>query len=75
MKVTVSSTTLQKMKSWQEEMKTCIVEVQAMDLGANPEEKETVVERQKVPTEEATVKTIRALKMQHGDWHLATEQH
>jgi hypothetical protein len=43
MKVIVNAI-LQKMNSWQEEMKICPVEVEAMDLEANPEEKETVVE-------------------------------
>jgi hypothetical protein len=46
-----------------------------MDLEANPEEKETTVEQQGVPKEEATVKTATALKMWYGDWNLTEEHH
>jgi hypothetical protein len=61
MKATVSAI-LQKMKSWREEMKTCVVEVEATDLETNPEEKEPVAGQQVVPKEETAVKTVRALK-------------
>jgi hypothetical protein len=53
------------------EIKTCLVEVEAMDLEAQPEEKETVAEQQEVPKEEAAGKTVRTVKKHHGDWHLA----
>jgi hypothetical protein len=69
MKATVSAT-LKKMKSWREETKTCLVEVEAMDLEANPEEKETAAEQQEVP-KEAAVKTVTALKKRYRDQHLA----
>jgi hypothetical protein len=59
------------MKSWREEMRTCLVEVEATDLEANPEEKESVVVHEEVLKEEAAVKTVRALKEQYGGWHLA----
>jgi hypothetical protein len=49
-------------KSWQEETKTFLVEVEVMDLEANPKGKETVAEQQDVPKEEATVKTVKAVR-------------
>jgi hypothetical protein len=59
------------MKSWHEETKTFPVDVEVVDLEANPEGKETVAEQQDVPKEEATVKTVRALKKQYEHWHLS----
>jgi hypothetical protein len=56
-------------------MKTCQVEVEATDLEANPEDKESVVVHEEVLKEEVTVKTVRALKEQYGDWHLAVGCH
>jgi hypothetical protein len=52
------------------EIKTCLLEVEAMDLKANPEYKETVAEQQEVPKEEAAVKTVRAQKKRYGDRHV-----
>jgi hypothetical protein len=43
------------------EIKTCLAEVKTMGLEAMPE-KIHVVEHHKVPTKEATMETIRALK-------------
>jgi hypothetical protein len=42
-----------------------------MDLEANPEEKECEVEQEKVPKEEATVKSSGATKKRHRGQHLA----
>jgi hypothetical protein len=42
-----------------------------MDLEVNAEEIKTEVVHEEVPKEKATVKTVIALKRQHGDWHLA----
>jgi hypothetical protein len=54
----------------EDEIKTCLVEVEATDLRANPKEKETVAEEQEVPKEEVTVKTVRALKKRYGNRQL-----
>jgi hypothetical protein len=40
-------------------------------MEANPEEMKSVVVHDEVPKEEATVKTVRALKKRHGVQHLA----
>jgi hypothetical protein len=53
------------------EIKTCLVEVEATDLEANSEDKQTIAEQQEVSKEETAVKTVRALKKWYGDWHLA----
>jgi hypothetical protein len=53
------------------EINTGLEEVEAMDLEANSEETEAVVEWQEIPNEEAAVGTIGALEDQHGDRHLA----
>jgi hypothetical protein len=74
MEATVS-TILKKMRSWQEDNRTCLVEVEVTDLEANPEEKETAAEQQEVPKKGTTVKTVTALKKEYGDWHLATWCH
>jgi hypothetical protein len=54
----------------QEEMKamldTCLEK-----MKTNPGELQSVAVHQKVPNEEVTVETIRALEEQYGDWHLA----
>jgi hypothetical protein len=42
-----------------------------MDLEANAEEIKTEGVHEEVPKEKSTVKTVIALKRQHGDWHLA----
>jgi hypothetical protein len=55
-------------------MEACLVKIEATDLEANPEGKDTAVEQQEVPKEEAVVKTVGALKKQHGDRHI-TIQH
>jgi hypothetical protein len=52
------------------ETKTGLVEMEATDLEANPEEKEAMVEQQKVPNEDATVKITRALNNRSGDRRL-----
>jgi hypothetical protein len=52
-------------------IKICLVEVEGANLEANPEGKEIVAEQRVVPKEEATVKTVRALKKWYGDQHLA----
>jgi hypothetical protein len=52
-------------------IKTGLVEVEATDLGANPEGKEAIVVLQEVPSKEAAVETIGALKEWSGDQHLA----
>jgi hypothetical protein len=70
MKATVSAIS-QTIKSWREEPKTCLVQVEATDLEANPEEKETVAEQQEVPKEEAALKTVKTLMKRYGDRHLA----
>jgi hypothetical protein len=44
------------------EIKTGLEEVKAMDLEASPEEVKVIVELQKVPDEETTVETNRALE-------------
>jgi hypothetical protein len=44
-------------------------------LEANPEELKSIVEHQEVPEEEAAVKTVRALKEQYENQHLAVECH
>jgi hypothetical protein len=46
-----------------------------MDLEANSEDMKSVAVHEEVPKEEAAVKTVRALKKQHGNWHLATGSH
>jgi hypothetical protein len=56
-------------------MEVCLVKMEATDLEANPEEKEIIAEQQQVPKEKASVKTVRTLKKQHGDWHLAVGRH
>jgi hypothetical protein len=50
------------MKANQEAMKACLGKMVAMDFEANPEKKKSVVVHEEVPKEEATVKTVRALK-------------
>jgi hypothetical protein len=42
-----------------------------MNLEANLEKSEAIVEEQKVPKEEAVVQTIGTLVDRYGDWHLA----
>jgi hypothetical protein len=36
-------------------------------METNPEEMKSVAEHEEVPKEEATVKSVRALKKRHGD--------
>jgi hypothetical protein len=59
------------MKDAPEEIKTAVEtgleEVKATNLEANPEEIETIPERQKVPNEEAVVEAIGVLEDRHGD--------
>jgi hypothetical protein len=57
------------------EMKIGLVEAEAADLGANPEEKEAMAKQQEVPNEDAAVETIRALNDWSGDRHLAVRRH
>jgi hypothetical protein len=57
------------------EIKTCMVEVEAMDLEANPEEMKSITVYEEVLKEEATVKTVRALKKWCGDRQLAESCH
>jgi hypothetical protein len=54
------------MKSWREETKACSEKWKTI-----PEEIEVVVERQKVPDEEAAVETIRAVEDRYEDQQLA----
>jgi hypothetical protein len=44
------------------------------NLEANPEEIVSEAVHEEVPKEDATVKTFRALKKPHGDWHLAVRR-
>jgi hypothetical protein len=57
------------------EIKISLIQVEATDLEANPEEKDTVAEQQEVPKEETAMKTFGALKKRHGDRHLAVGRH
>jgi hypothetical protein len=54
------------------EIKTCLVKVEAAYLEANPEEIKSLAVREEVPTEVATVKTVRALKK--PAWGLASSR-
>jgi hypothetical protein len=49
--------------------------IDTMDLEANSEEKEVIAEQQDIPTEEAALDVIGALKDRYGDWHLAMRRH
>jgi hypothetical protein len=42
-------------------------------FGGNSRRKVFESEQQEVPKEEATMKTVRALKERYGDWYLAVE--
>jgi hypothetical protein len=55
-----------KMDDWIEGMEECVGK-----LAVNPQKSDAIVEHQEVPTEEASVKLIIALKKRHGDRHLA----
>jgi hypothetical protein len=44
-------------------------------MEANPEELKSVAEYEEVPKEEAALKSLRALKNWHEDWHLAVGRH
>jgi hypothetical protein len=44
-------------------------------MEANPGELQFITVYQQVPKEEDMMEMIRALKDQHGDWHLATGRH
>jgi hypothetical protein len=55
----------------QERMMACLGRMEAMDLEANPEEKESEAEHREVPKEDEAVKPVGALKKQHSGWHLA----
>jgi hypothetical protein len=48
--------------------------MEATHLEKNSGEKQTAAERQEIPKQEATVKTVRALKKLHGDRHLTIER-
>jgi hypothetical protein len=54
---------------------TDLEELDTMDLEANREKSEVVVEHQEVPNEEAMVETIRAQKDRYWDWYLAAGRH
>jgi hypothetical protein len=56
-----------KMDAWMEGMEACV-----RKLEANPEKSYALAQHCKVPKEEATVETFRALRKGHRDWHLAT---
>jgi hypothetical protein len=85
MKVQVGSLTFQnnvnqeklmaKMDAQLEKMVACPGKTEATDLEATPEEIESEVIHKEVPKEKATVKTVRALKKQYRDWHLAIRYH
>jgi hypothetical protein len=64
-----------RMDSQLEKMEVCLGKAEAMNLEGNPEEKQSKAEHEEVPKEEATVKTVRALKKRHGDWHLDVRHH
>jgi hypothetical protein len=52
-------------------MVACLGKMVAMDSEANPVEIESKAVHKEDPKEAAAVKTVRPLKKQHGDWHLA----
>jgi hypothetical protein len=64
---------LEKMKAWQKEMTVCQKVTEACLESKEPTsvEIESVVVQEEVPKEVATMKTVRALKEQYEDQHLA----
>jgi hypothetical protein len=56
-------------------MEACLAKMEAVDLEENPDGIKSESEQQEVPKVEAAVKTIRALKDQYGDQHLAMGCH
>jgi hypothetical protein len=59
-----------RMDSQLEKMEACLEKTEAMDLEANPEERESEAVHDEVPKEEAAVETFGALKEQYRDQHL-----
>jgi hypothetical protein len=55
------------MTAYQEAMEACQESKEPTSV-----EMESLVVHEEVAKEEATVKTVRALKKRYGDWHLAT---
>jgi hypothetical protein len=49
-------------KQLEAEINTGLVDVETMDLEANPEKKKAIVEQQEIPNKEATKETIGALE-------------
>jgi hypothetical protein len=59
-----------EMRAWRKETKACLESKEP-----TPEEMANAVTHPEVPTKEAIVETIRALKDQFGDRHLAVERY
>jgi antitoxin (DNA-binding transcriptional repressor) of toxin-antitoxin stability system len=63
-----------KTDSQLEKMEACMGKTEATDLEAKTEEIKSEGLHEEVPKEEASVKTVRALKKRHGDRQLAVRR-
>jgi hypothetical protein len=64
-----------KEKADQEAMKACLGKTEATDMEANPEEIVSKMEHEKVPKEDAIVKSAGGLWKRHRGRNLAAERH